>query len=321
MAETSGGEHPVSATRIGELRGEIRQRIPQAKKTLTKSGLEGTPLNRAAINVAGSTYLTDLEHTKEKEKLQKEREEAEQNSFIDPKTGMFNDRAYVVDLKARIDEAKRNRTELLMAVMTDIDDFGPINVIYDQLIGDKVLIEVGKRVHGARAADRSYRVGGEEMVVLMPSIPQEVRKTNGRSHENPGDRIRREIENTDFSTLEGLGRVKEKMTISVGMAEFDHRGDTAETFYTRLSNAAKIAKMLGKNRTVVATLENMGKVKIENYLDLKTGKTYKYTKLFDNPEKPQQFREFLTDNTTSEKFEVVQDEAKKGKPKLISVPQ
>lgn len=313
MPEVGGGE-PVPKQPNYRLKNVLKpwRRVKDAVKSSINFELKGklTRVQKLQRNAAFNAAVT----------IDRKLQVVEKNSIIDPLTGMFNKRAFDIDLEARTEEARRNRKEILMGVMTDIDDFGPINVIYNQLIGDKVLIEVAKRVHGARVADRSYRVGGEEMVVLMPSLPLEARKINGRPHENPGDRIRRQIENTDFPALEGLGRVKEKMTISVGMAEFDNRGDTAETFYTRLSNAAKIAKMLGKNRTVVATLKNMGKVKIESYLDLKTGKTYRYNKLFDNPEKPEQFKEFLTDNTTSEKFEVVQDEAKKEKPKLVLVP-
>jgi diguanylate cyclase (GGDEF)-like protein len=82
-----------------------------------------------------------------------------------PNRALFNDR-----LKQAISAAQRNKSRLAL-MFIDLDKFKPVNDTYGHGVGDLLLKEVALRIQGClRESDTAARIGGDEFVVLLPSI-------------------------------------------------------------------------------------------------------------------------------------------------------
>lgn len=94
----------------------------------------------------------------------------EDRATRDPLTGLPNRSL----LDARLDEAMAasQRTQSPLAVLfIDLDFFKGINDGFGHLLGDKVLMEVARRLESTlRDRDTVARFGGDEFVVLLPDI-------------------------------------------------------------------------------------------------------------------------------------------------------
>jgi len=92
--------------------------------------------------------------------------------LTDPLTGRFNRRA----VKAAMLAYGLGR-EPLGAIMIDLDQFKPVNDTFGHEVGDRVLIEVGRRLD-ALVPDRGVvgRLGGDEFVVLALGDVDQVRR-------------------------------------------------------------------------------------------------------------------------------------------------
>lgn len=82
-----------------------------------------------------------------------------------PNRALFNDR-----LQQAISTARRDKTHIGLMFL-DLDKFKPINDTFGHDVGDLVLKEVAKRLHQCvRDSDTISRIGGDEFIVLLPSI-------------------------------------------------------------------------------------------------------------------------------------------------------
>lgn len=85
-----------------------------------------------------------------------------------PNRALFNDR-----LKVALARAKRNK-EKLAVMMLDLDQFKIVNDTLGHEAGDRLLQAVGNRLKGAlRESDTVSRMGGDEFMILLPSIAYE----------------------------------------------------------------------------------------------------------------------------------------------------
>lgn len=83
-----------------------------------------------------------------------------------PNRALLNDR-----LKLAIATAKRNKVHVLALMFIDLDKFKPINDTLGHAIGDKLLAQIATRIQTClRASDTAARIGGDEFVVLLPTI-------------------------------------------------------------------------------------------------------------------------------------------------------
>ncbi|MFT6028722.1 MAG: diguanylate cyclase (GGDEF)-like protein [Oleiphilaceae bacterium] len=94
-------------------------------------------------------------------------------SLEDPLTGMGNRRAMEVELKHSQAQSERLQNSYAIALL-DIDFFKKFNDYYGHQAGDDALKVVSKCAKNAlRDADRFFRYGGEEFLVLMPNTSEE----------------------------------------------------------------------------------------------------------------------------------------------------
>jgi diguanylate cyclase (GGDEF)-like protein len=175
-------------------------------------------------------------------------EELRAAARVDPLTGVANRLRLEEDLEMVL----RRDTDRAggAALMIDIDRFKAFNDTHGHLAGDGVLRRVAAALAAqTRSADRVYRFGGEEFLVLLPgaSIIEALAVA---------DRQRAAVENLAIRT-ERPGRADddEVVTISVGVAPMV-LGDASETAsadgWLQAADAAMYeSKVGGRNRVTV----------------------------------------------------------------------
>ena len=157
-------------------------------------------------------------------------------AMSDPLTGLANHRTFHSALASEAERARRHRRRLALAVI-DIDHFKSVNDLHGHMAGDRVLVEVARRLSGAsRSGDILARVGGEEFAWILP-------EAGIAGALAVADRARCAVGDTPIG---GVGQV----TVSIGIAELT-AGGTVVDLYRRADHALYQAKRSGRNRTRV----------------------------------------------------------------------
>ncbi len=116
----------------------------------------------------------------------------------------------------------------------DIDNFKRVNDMHGHLIGDEVLLLLGRLLRSSfRYYDHLFRFGGEEFVVLM-------RCGGAADAMGAFERLRRNVERYTFPKV---GRV----TVSAGVAQL-RSGDAPTACFERADKALYFAKQHGRNQ-------------------------------------------------------------------------
>ena len=85
----------------------------------------------------------------------------------DPLTGLFNRRAGEQHMHRILDQAHKDRYQCAL-LMIDLDRFKPINDTHGHDAGDRVLVEVGRRLRDSvRGGDLVVRWGGDEFLIMI----------------------------------------------------------------------------------------------------------------------------------------------------------
>jgi two-component system cell cycle response regulator len=174
-------------------------------------------------------------------RLEDERVALERQSITDFKTGTYNDRYFHRRLREEVHRARRHRHPLA-CIMLDFDNFKEINDNFDHAFGDFVLLSFAKKLRSViRDIDIPARFGGDEFVLLLPntSLDEAVRIA---------ERIRKIVTGYVFEQDGQSTRV----TLSIGVANFDGAEDTAPEEFLRRSDCALLeAKRRGRDRIVL----------------------------------------------------------------------
>lgn len=180
--------------------------------------------------------------------------------MTDPLTGLRNRRGFDRDLRASLSKNARRKTGFSL-VMIDIDHFKKVNDLHGHDAGDKVLEELARRMEACvRPEDGAYRLGGEEMAVLIEGDEEAGRRVGGR--------ILDEVRETPFDT----GAVAEQVdiTVSAGCLHVPGPADPASV-YKQADDLLYKAKHAGRNRIMWGQHAGGGLTK-EERRSLYTGK-------------------------------------------------
>jgi diguanylate cyclase (GGDEF)-like protein len=193
--------HPNSQRRdwkVGDVRGAIEVMIPIDELSARIRSVQvsfGLIVMAIAIALIGIALFIRYDYT---------RVRRERVALTDPTTSLPTRRAVTARISDEITRARRLRIPIAI-VLFDIDHFKSINDEYGHAVGDRVLAEVGQTLFkGVRRRDIAARWGGEEFLVVLPTVGVDAAK-------EVAERIRKDIA--------GLVLLGMRVTVSAGVAE------------------------------------------------------------------------------------------------------
>jgi diguanylate cyclase (GGDEF)-like protein/PAS domain S-box-containing protein len=102
----------------------------------------------------------------------------EHQVFYDALTGIGNRVLFGDRLRHALTRAKRAQTQVAV-LYADLDDFKMVNDTGGHVLGDRLLVEVAKRIEGAlRASDTPARLSGDEFAVLIEDLVDPLQATH-----------------------------------------------------------------------------------------------------------------------------------------------
>ena len=159
-------------------------------------------------------------------------------AVTDPVTGLFNRQHLQAVLPAAVASARAGNRPLAL-LMVDLDALKPFNDRWGHAAGDTMLRRVGDAL-GAhmRATDTIARLGGDEMVVVMPD-------TDAPTARQIAMRI---VEMVSKLEMRFDGEPTGPISVSIGMAVLGEQANDADELLSRADAALYRAKALGRNR-------------------------------------------------------------------------
>jgi diguanylate cyclase (GGDEF)-like protein len=202
-------------------------------------------------------FLIFLKHHRLHQELKRANNVLQEASLTDPLTGIRNRRYFSASIAGDVSQTLRSyadihdpRTRDMVFYLIDADDFKEINDRFGHDSGDKVLVEMARRISSCiRNSDILVRWGGEEFLIVS-------RYTDRREATILGARVLAAVADTPFtlnSSDEAIHR-----TCSIGWAAFPwHPKDPEAVGYEEVLSLAdqglRQAKQSGKNRAVGMT--------------------------------------------------------------------
>lgn len=162
-----------------------------------------------------------------------------EKSMRDPLTGLLNREGYLAQGKEIISRLG-DSVEVVSCILIDIDWFKKVNDTYGHHVGDELLRLFSKELlHLFRKDDVVVRIGGEEFLVLLPTLKKE-------NAFKVAERLRKSREqkvlDVDGNSIE--------FTISMGVSDSIDSPDLEEMY--KLADAAMYrSKKSGRNKTTI----------------------------------------------------------------------
>lgn len=182
------------------------------------------------------------------EKVNVLQEQLLEQAVRDVLTGLFNRRYLQETLDREIARAGREDYPISL-IMLDLDHFKILNDTFGHKAGDLILQSVGQIfLSHTRRMDIACRFGGEEFVIIMPSLPLELGIKRAET-------LRQAVADIAIpyngQTLHA--------TLSAGVAVYPQHGQDAGALLHAADMALYMAKNAGRNR-VMAFQENPGRL-------------------------------------------------------------
>jgi two-component system cell cycle response regulator len=176
------------------------------------------------------------------DQLKKKNAELHQLAGIDQMTGFSNRHRFMESFERELFRSKRHKIDLSFVIF-DIDFFKQVNDRFGHLVGDAVLVQIGRMIsQRVRLSDLMGRYGGDELILLLP-------QTDLSGAMQLAEKIRFQIESAEFSGApEPL-----KMTASGGVGSYPHLAvASVDELIQKADEALYRAKAYGRNRIELA---------------------------------------------------------------------
>jgi len=163
-------------------------------------------------------------------------------AVTDPLTGLYN-RRYAMPHLGKIAERARAQSRSYAIMLVDLDRFKFVNDTYGHAAGDRVLVEVAKRLKdNVRSIDLVARVGGEEFLIALPD-------TDLYEATVTAERLRRIIQQDAITLCKGQPGLTITASIGVAMGGLDATSsDKVEAVMNDADRALYDAKAEGRNQ-------------------------------------------------------------------------
>ena len=170
-------------------------------------------------------------------------DELKEQSYRDALTGLHN-RRYLYERGPRLLQASLLQATPLCLAMIDLDYFKRLNDVHGHVVGDRVLVALGKLLReGLREGDIVCRVGGEEFAMILPS------STTAIAH----DRLKRMLAGcARLRAGEGEAELPPGLSFSAGIVEAPAHGGTIDALMIAADRLLYKAKHNGRARIEVA---------------------------------------------------------------------
>ena len=204
-----------------------------------------SPEEDAMLDALSSAVALVAQQAAAETALQQANVRLEELATTDAVTGLANRRRFMEALEAEFRRSRRYGGRLALA-MVDVDRFKLFNDAHGHAFGDRVLVEVAKRLATeSRQTDVVARLGGDEFVVLMP-------ETSADEAVRAAERIRKTVSKDPISD----GERSVPATVSVGIGTVQNgKAGTPESLLKQADDAMYAAKEAGRNRVCLAPSE------------------------------------------------------------------
>ncbi|WP_370108244.1 putative bifunctional diguanylate cyclase/phosphodiesterase [Bradyrhizobium yuanmingense] len=182
---------------------------------------------------------------------------------LDSLTELPNRRRFFAELSSAFTDAERRNVRIAVGII-DLDGFKPINDNYGHSVGDRVLIEAGRRIcevcegFGPQRVEFA-RLGGDEFGLVVCGDPDDADLL--RLGQRIGDQVRLPYQ---------LDTAHTGLSCSIGFASFPQSATTAEALYECADYSLYHAKRHLRGRTVIFSSELEAEIRsrgvIENLL-------------------------------------------------------
>ena len=199
-------------------------------------------------------FLIFFKHYRLNEELKRTNNVLQEASLTDPLTGLRNRRYFLATIEGDVNQTMRSyadnrdqNTRDLVFYLVDADNFKEVNDRYGHDVGDRVLVEMSRRISSAiRHSDVLVRWGGEEFLIVS-------RFTDRREAKTLSARVLAAVSDTPFALANPNETIRR--TCSIGWAAFPWLSKHPEIVnYEKVLNFADRAlgeaKKAGKNRAV-----------------------------------------------------------------------
>ena len=152
-------------------------------------------------------------------------------------TGLLSRNRFLDLAEQALQEAEQQQQPLCLAFL-DVDHFKPLNDNFGHAAGDAALTGLSTILRAQmRRDDLIGRIGGEEFAVLLPGI--DLQRATVRA-----DELR--------EAAHAVSRPDGRLTISIGLAQFNPGQDHVASLMARADRAMRYAKLSGRDCVITA---------------------------------------------------------------------
>lgn len=200
-------------------------------------------VHSSPVNVAGRELLFSIIHDiTERRQLEAQMHDM---AFYDPLTKLPNRRLLVNRLHKLMSGATRNHRHAALMFL-DLDHFKILNDLRGHDIGDQMLVEVAKRILSClRADDSAARFGGDEFVVLIENLDEELNEAAMQS-DIVAEKIRHAL-SLPYLLKQGNEDITHFGSSSIGVTVFSSQMESMEQLLKWTDMAMYHAKDAGRN--------------------------------------------------------------------------